>query len=120
MSDTLQTERRYLRERICDIEDNKYVDARKKYGYLDDNVPYSAEEMKQRLKEGKYIVVSDYKDGRYPAIRWRDPSVKEDEEGFNAFRKAFSAVKQKAQDAANILPPAEALKSVQELEAFEV
>lgn len=120
MSDTLATERCYLSDRIFEIADNKNVDARKKYGYVDDAAPKNVEELTQRLKDGKYVVHSDYKDGRYPCIRWRDHSVKEDPEGFIAFQNRFSAARQNAMDAVNILPPVEALKILQELAAFEV
>lgn len=120
MSGTLNTERCYLRGRIFEIENTKYIDARRKYGLLDNDVPTTSEEMTKRLKDGKYAVFSDYKDGRYPCIRWRDPSVKEDTEGFASFQKSFKAATQKTEDAVNILPPADALKSVHELEAFEV
>lgn len=120
MSNTIDDERSYLRNRIYDISDTKFAALDKKYGFREELPPKTVDEMQNRLKEGKYTVHSNYTNGRQPVLLWKDPSIKEDEEGFKKAKDTFDIERQKALDIVNILPPVEALKVLAELEAYEV
>lgn len=121
-------QRGYLRSRLSDIFWSKNSDLRKTYGLEDMDAPKNLKELKQRLADGMYSFRKnndgdDYEDdyefgwnGPLHMIRWRDPAVKEDREGFDAAMKRMEEAKTKVADAIAIFEASEALAAVQEFE----
>lgn len=112
----------YLSDRIENAYYKANDKARKAFGLEDDTPPQTAEDFIKRIQDGKFMLNDEtkkknvYEPSRY--IRWRDPSVKEDKEGFEADMKEFGALQQDARDAVAVLSPAEALAEVKKLDAW--
>lgn len=116
-------QRNYLDNRIYLTTEAKDIELSRAYGLLDDGHPKSAEEMIQRITEGKYILRPNNEDedgwGHYAweRIRWRDPAMKEDRAGYKAAMATVSAARQKVQDHARLSPIDVAFKVFEEFEA---
>lgn len=109
----------YLISRIRRTYDELTTKIYEKY-LGDDPPPETKEEMEKRFAEGRFIVESTYKDGRYPMLFWRSPDKKKDQEGHDKAMESLNKIYRAAKDAANVLPAAEALKELQKLEEFQV
>lgn len=114
-------QRRYLERRLSDIFYSKKNTAKKQFGLVNDDAPRTFEDLKARLDAGKYVI--DEKDAKkkdwnngLSYVEWRDPSVKQDQEGYDAWKKAAKAELTRIEDSIKIDAPADALKAVQ---AFE-
>ena len=116
-----QDQRKYLARRLEEVYDILRYPLEAKFGLADDEAPTSAKEFKERIEAGQFTF-REHKDGRYfywmDAIKWRDPSKKEDKEGFAAACKDLKAKKQAALDIIKIDEPKAGLDAIKALEAW--
>lgn len=112
----------HLRSRVRMIERTKYHALERKYGILDDDKPVGAEALLARIASGKYTLVEDSLWGvqGHKKFRWRDPSVKEDYEGFKVATDTMDKQGTDVIDAIMVLPAAEALVKVQAFETADL
>lgn len=119
-TDTSRSQEYFLR-RISNIGCQKDEDLRRQFGLIEDESPQSFEEFMARISAGKFSFKNeDGKKSRYwrDYIIWRDPSVKKDQEGYDAAHKAFWKDADKVKDIVMALPAAEAMAAVQSLESW--
>jgi hypothetical protein len=108
---TSDTERkiRYFTDRLYELRSEKSDDLREQFGIQDAKPPKTPLELIQRIKDGQFVIRKsdrerDEFDGgdvwygdAWSSIRFRDPAVKRDEEGYDrgyeALDKAYSAAK---------------------------
>lgn len=129
-----QDQRSYLRDRLHSLYYEKYNELEKQFGLVDDDSPTTAKEVVERIQAGKYMLPKDednkndkkkdlysilYGHGKN-VIRWRDPDLKEDKEGFEAAAKTMKAEWQKAKDTIVIASPADGLEALRAFEAYTV
>jgi len=111
----------YLSQRVSGIWYIKHAELMRQFGLVDDEAPSSAQEIVDRITSGKYVLKADTKDKknydpiRY--IRWRDPAVKEDQDGLDAAMKLLDKARQDTIDTVAIDTPINALAAVKALEA---
>lgn len=116
-------QRMYLENRLSGITSEKRADAYKAFGLQNDAAPTNAEDLIKRIKEGKFTY--DEKAAGtgwrniFSGITWRDPDLKEDKAGFEAYEEKLYAERTKALDAIKIAPPADGLKALQAFEAWD-
>lgn len=121
--DKLAPEKRYLISRTNMVEG---VQARKiptTYHLEDDPTPQTANDLLQRIKDGKFIVRKDKGDevGGWPTfpltfIEWRDPAVTKDIAGADKAREALETAVTKTMDTIVAGDVAAGLSAVQALE----
>jgi hypothetical protein len=123
----------YLEGRLYNTVSKLDNELRKQFGLVDDEFPTSPKELAERLKAGKYVVRYLHEDGnpgeyddyinRYEPlgglIRFRDPAVKEDQDGYSAAREEMLTVKKSVEDTLYIDTPENALKAIQEFENWK-
>lgn len=118
-SDT-QTAREYLMCQLSEIAYEKYDELRKTFGLQDDAQPKNVKEMIERIIEGKYVLPEKYAEKNWYSasdyIRWRDPSVKEDQEGLD---KALQTRDKEQRKTANVIAVSDPKEGLAALEAFE-
>lgn len=94
----------------------------KTFGLENDAVPETPLELVKRIQDGKFVTRKETEDKKSyePArfIVWRDPSVKEDKEGYAVAEKALGEVHKDTRDAIVIGTPAEGLAAVKALDAW--
>lgn len=117
-SDSVERDqRRHLRAKAAaGFYDKKYA-AKKQFGLVGDDTPETMGEMIARIQAGKFVLAEKNKD-KYATtgyIEWRDPSVKEDKDGYKAARADLAKAFEKLDTRLAILPLADALT---ELEAY--
>jgi len=117
-----QAARKHLLRRLSDAKDEKKLALRQQYGLDDEKAPKSPKEFLERIKAGKFVVpgAEDEKHPRYwdsyNAIRWRDPAVKEDQEGYDLAKVVLSKAARDVEDAIVVKTPEEGLKALQGFE----
>lgn len=113
-----------LEYRLNDIYVTKKNELRKKFGLIDDDEPKNPKEMDERIKAGKFIIkgLNDDKPRNwfcwYEALRWRDPAVKEDQDGFDAAKKDLKKAFVETQDIIAIKDPEAGLEAMKAFEAL--
>lgn len=111
----------YLKGRAYRIRDDKQTELRKTFSMDADAAPATAEELVERITEGRYTLME--KDKRpywmtaFNAIIWKDPKVPADPVGYEAALKTLDAEYVKVIDTIMVAEPVDALAAVQ---AFEV
>lgn len=110
----------YLSNRIENIFDVKKRELQKQFGLVDDSEPISPQDMVDRIKTGKYIIEEKKKYyGWSDGLRWRDPSRKEDQAGFDAANSAMQIAFRDALDTIKIISDEQArLKALKDFEAW--
>ena len=115
----------YLNDRASQVFYKKADELPRKFGLEDDAAPRSVSEFLKRIQDGKFMYKDETKKDTegyfyrpYEGIRWRDPSVKEDNAGHKAAYEALSAAYQDTKDTIAIGTPAEGLAAVKTLEAW--
>lgn len=111
----------YLQTRVNTIDYTKDQELRKQFGLVDDDAPRSAVEFVKRIQDGKFTLKDGadknaYRPSEY--IRWRDPSVKEDKDGYVVAENALRKMVQATVDIVNIKSADDGLTAVQALEAW--
>lgn len=112
----------YLLDRLESISYSKRQSLKKQFGLCDDNVPTTFTELLARIQAGKFTIKDEDKDKAayyygMGYIRWRDPAVKEDHEGFKKAVDAMNAAYNIASDDIRIQTPEEGLKTLRAFEA---
>lgn len=120
-SDTTRSQN-YFKMRMETIWSDQNDTLRTKFGLKDDPTPETAEDLVARIKAGKYILPEQSKKKYFyeptRAITWRDPSVKEDQDGFDVAWKSFEAEFTKTKDTVMSGTPVDMAAAVQALEAW--
>jgi hypothetical protein len=118
---TDQKQRHFLETQMWDAYYTLQNKANKAFGLEDDASPATAKELVKRIQDGKFMLLPD--DDReiwerpLKYIRWRDPALKEDQDGYKAWKEnTLEPAKTKAERAIQIKTPEEGLAA---LEAFE-
>lgn len=116
-------QRKYLNSRLYDIYETLKTKLKKQFGLQDDDQPATIKEALKRIQDGKFIVPEKYEDGSACdmgyRLRWRDPAIKEDKDGFKAAKAELVTAYTKALDAAALRDISEAEKIIADFEAFE-
>jgi hypothetical protein len=112
----------HLSERLSDINAKKWMEGQRFFGLADDSPPMTVKEMLDRITSGKYILNAEKYGEQNPCyltryIRWRDPAVKEDKEGFKVFEEKLSKATTDTRDIINIKDADIGLKALQDFEA---
>jgi hypothetical protein len=116
-------QRSYLSRRLNDLEHSKQQEAMKTFGLVDDDAPVNVKELIERILAKQYVLDEKKVTNRgyynlQRGLRWRNPDLKEDQAGYDAFWSEFTKKQTATQDAISILPPADGLKALQEFEAW--
>lgn len=115
--------RDYLENRVRYTQRSLQYDARKTYGLVDDESPNTLNDLVKRIQDGKYVIPEEYaKEILYNPIsyiKWRDPDLKEDKDGYSAFIDRLNKEVTKTMDVVKIADPADGLKAIQALEQFK-
>lgn len=127
MDNNIQTRRiSHLRDRAESVFFTHQRNLQKKFGLVDDDAPMTANELIQRIKDGKFVIPEGKGDTRYYSgyngtamIEWRDPAVKKDRKGYDEAEKVLNKAVTELTDKIEILDPVESLKALQEFEATE-
>lgn len=114
----------YLVGRLFDAKDRKYSAAYEAFGLTIDNRPTTPKDLVERITSGKFVIKTDmeiYKT-HYPmdCIEWRDPAIKKDRPGFEAWEKLLNTAHLAAKDQIMIGTPADGLKALQAFEASTI
>lgn len=122
-----QDQRKYLERRLQDVYSQKRDGLEAAFGLVDDEAPNGPGELSERLKEGKFTIRGLDKDKGatqfnywcwFDLIQWRDPSRKEDAEGFKKAVDELKALRQKSLDSIKIEDVKAGLDAVKALEAW--
>lgn len=116
----------YLNSRLQDTTYKIREDLEKAFGLVDDKAPATPSELVKRITDGKFILPKneDQRDfyglrAVIDSIRWRDPSVKEDNDGYKAANAKLEAEAIKARDLIMVSTPENAIAAVQALENWK-
>lgn len=117
-----QEQRYHLTDRLEVLHDKKVFELEKAFGLVDDERPYYLKDFVERIQKGMFVL-PDHPERHLAEecsvydISWRDPSVKQNQEGFqkasNILRDAYLAAK----DDIMIRPVEEGLKTLRAFEA---
>lgn len=120
----LSPEKRYLVQRTNCIENDQRSKIPGTYHLEDDPTPMTANELIQRIKDGKFVVAKDKGDeqGNWPNygtsfISWRDPAVTKDVAGADKAHGALHTAVTKTLDTIYVGDAPAALTAVQALES---
>lgn len=116
-------QRDYLASELRTVSATKRIDAEKTFGLRDDDRPNTFTQLLARITSGKYTIDDKYKDrNTYGCpteyIRWRDPAVKEDQAGYDAFVKAVQVAATATERTIKIAEPAAGLDALIAFEAM--
>lgn len=108
----------YFTERLRQIRQEKRDEAQVKFG-LTSQYPKTMTEAFQRIAEGKVKIRDDCEDYGVSMsyVDWKDPSVKKDRAGFNAWEKGMAAAYYTAKDAI-VATPAEGPKQIASFQSW--
>lgn len=113
--------RDYLYGRLSMIEEKQYVDARRRFGLLDDEYPDKVEDLIKRIQDGKFVIRKGYENARVyaweEAIRFRDPAKAEDQAGYDLVEQQIDKDARDVRDTVTIADPVEGLAAVKAFEA---
>jgi hypothetical protein len=123
-SDSIERDqRKFISSRLYDTLYARKHDLKRQFGLADDDMPTTAKEMLERVQAGKFVLPEKWNDaGAYSffnVVRWRDPSLKEDKDGYNEARKSLLAAYESAEEAAKLLPIADATKAMQDFKNWK-
>lgn len=114
----------YLQGRVYSVFREKNHELERSFGLRDDGRPRTAKEIVERIQSGKFVLPTkkssedcDCDDCLTAAIRWRDPSVKEDEESYKKAFKMLESARTKVEDTIMLGEPKAGLEALQEFEA---
>lgn len=122
--DSTKDQRKFLRNSLYEAFSDKKHALKRKFGLVHDDAPDSFEEMLARIQAGKYVI--DAKDAKRKTyaplayIVWRDPSVKEDQDGYDAAKAELRKAYDKAEEDIRILAPEAGLASLRAFKDISV
>lgn len=114
-----------LINRLSSIRNDKYHELRKTFGLTDDATPESLNEFIARLTSGKFTFPQDKRDSKWgiysilDSIRWRDPSKKEDEAGFEIAAEKLADAYASTQDEIIVKTPTDPNAGLAALNSFK-
>lgn len=114
----------YLLSRYEDTKGKIRMDLRKQFGLDNDDRPTSAKELTDRILSGKYVLPTEKEEelmrNQYyggwsivDSIKWRDPAIKEDKDGFKLAETELDDESLKVHDAVMIKDHDTALAAIQ-------
>lgn len=127
----IENQRQHLRDRLSDTFRDKKTALRRHFHLEDDAPPKTPQQIVDRIKAGQYVSLKDreWEDrmsssgvlrwcdpSPYAGIRWRDPKVVEDVEGFRAAEEVLDAARITVKDSIVVLSLEEGLKALREFE----
>ena len=93
------------------------------FGLKEDDAPRTPDELVERIKDGKYVILEKDKDRRtfspVDYIEWRDPDIKHDEKGYAEACEVLDKEYTKVRDTIAIFSAEKGLEAIQELEKWE-
>jgi len=122
--DDVKEAKERLRARVDNVAGYRTgLDLQRKFGLRDDVKPKDFEEFIQRIKDGKYVAPEKGDCSRTDeycsyGIHWRDPAVKEDQDGYDAAMKELKETATKTLDEIAVYAPAEGLKALNKFEKY--
>ena len=121
---TEKDQREYARDRIRELKYAKASAFEKQFGLTDDERPATPAEFIQRITDGKYTINKEKLDKRTysPAdyIRWRDPSLVEDQAGYKAAIAKLDEAYTKAKDTIVLSPVTDLKAAIDTFEAWSL
>ena len=120
----------YLLSRFSSVKSDIRGTLNKQFGLVNDDAPYTAQDLVDRITSGKYILPTEkeaelYRQCYYGSsnpiniIKWRDPSIVEDKAGFKLAEEQLEVASQDVQDAIMIKTNDEALAAIKEFESWK-
>ncbi len=120
----------YLLQRAQNVQYKQRIALYKQFGLEDDDTPKDAKETVDRIIAGKYTLPTDrelelIKERQFFSwspligIRWRDPAVKEDRDGFKAAEKELDATFDTVHDAVMVKSNDDALAAIKTFETWK-
>jgi hypothetical protein len=114
----------YLSSRLYEIVEKKESDLRRTFGLKDDEMPRTLADLLERFASGKFTFPENKKDQKFyyagdiiQYVRWRDPSKKEDQAGFDAAQDRMYAARQLVDDAIQLKSTDEAYAALKDFES---
>lgn len=122
--DHTKSQRKFLSNSLYEAFTGKKYALKKKFGLTYDEAPRSFEELLARIQAGKYVIDDkDTKKKTYDPLAyivWRDPSVKEDQDGYDAAKAELRKAYDKAEEDIRILAPEAGLASLRAFKDISV
>lgn len=120
----LSQEKLHLQHRLYDVAYTKKNDLKKTFGLVDDKAPKSLKDLRARLDKGLYTfrdIVNEDSCGYHwtDLIRWRDPSVEEDQEGYDAALELVKKAELRTNDDIVVKTHEEGLAAFREFESTD-
>lgn len=117
-------QRRFLRSRLEDAFYDKKTALKKRFGLTGDERPQSFEDLLARIQAGKYVIEEkDAKKKSYDPLSWivwRDPSIKEDQAGYDAAKAELRKAYDKAEEDIRILALTDGLAALRAFKDISV
>lgn len=117
---TDQKQRDYLLAELNAIEYKARDKGERTFGLIDDPRPTTPADLVKRIQDGKFIIPKEFEEKKvyHPLeyIRWRDPAVKEDREGYEKFCETLQTESKQTERKIAIADPKDGLEI---LTAFE-
>lgn len=108
-----QQTKNHLIGRLDSVSSEKTDGLSKAYGLRDDERPKTPREFLDRITNGKFVVAEDNMNKKIyyfeDAVRWRDPAIKRDEEGFALASKKLEDARTDATDEIMVKTPEQGL-----------
>lgn len=113
LTETQQT-KNHLINRLENVAGERSVELHKAYGLKDDDRPKTPREFLDRITGGKFVISEENMNKKIyyfeDAVRWRDPAVKRDEEGFELASKKLRDAQTDATDEIMVKTPEQGLE----------
>src|SRR5256885_13812507 len=120
---TDQVQRANLLSHLDSANREFHPKARKHFGLTQDEAPKTAKELVERIKAGKITLPKEDNDRKcsyvwdvFSRIKWQDPSVVEDQDGYDAWEEKTAVAKRTVERIISIKSPDEGLNAVIEFE----
>lgn len=125
IADTTEKDQRgYVADRLRTIRYEKSAALEKQFGLIDEEAPKTPAAFVQRIADGMYTIDKERMDKQtyrpMDYIRWRDPSVVEDKEGYKAAIEKMEVAYRTAKDAAVLSPIADAKTAMDTFAAWSL
>lgn len=114
-------QRKDLLVRISQVQDKHWTQLRKDFYIDNDDRPYTAKELTDRIQAGKFILKDETKNQHTyhcaDYIVWRDPAHPADEDGFQTAMNKLSDAEIEAQDVAKFQPIEAGFKALKDFQS---
>lgn len=125
---TDQAQRDFLLSEVSNVSNDLWRKAHKKFGFATDERPSTLEELLARIAAGKYVLpdekalkkIAYYYDDMFRHIVWRDPSIKEDQAGYDKFIEARDNMEKETRRTIVVKSPEEGLAALVAFESMPI